>query len=162
MNTSSKHKAFSNSFIDIINSNLVVGSYNKVSIENSSATGNVIKLSKVKSKDMPSAIANMVRYSVKHITYMDSNGKLVEQEPAYPSNNVGWETIGKHAYHVAVVLDGTVGLREVMEGAPKELKQALTGTWFAGADVLITPSDGTILNMVFETAHDSYLDTILC
>jgi hypothetical protein len=162
MNTSATHKASANSFIDIINSNLVVGRYNKVSIENSSTTGSVIKMSKVKPEDMPKAIRNMVRYPIKYLPYMDSNGKLVEQEPVYLNNKVGWETIGKHAYHVGVVLDGTPGLREVMEAAPKDLKQVLKGTWFAGADILITHNDGTIINMVFETAYDNYLDTILC
>ena len=156
----STHKASATSFIDLINSSLDnAGLCNKISIDNSIDKGNIIKLSAVKAEDMPSAFANMIRYTT---TYRSTNDKLVEFEPIYLKNLAGWETVGKHAYHVGIVLDGTVGLREVMEVAPKDLKQVLKGTWFAGADILITPNDGTILNMVFETVHDSYLDTILC
>lgn len=158
----STHKASATSFIDLINSSLAnAGLCNKISIDNSIDKGNLMKLSVVKPKDMPVAVVNMIRYATP-ATYMNINGKLVEPEVLYLKNLAGWETVGKHAYHVGIVLDGTVGLREVMESASKEIKQVLKGTWFAGADILITPNDGTILNMVFETVHDSYLDTILC
>jgi hypothetical protein len=142
------------SFITCLNQSITQAleqGQNKISIENKFRDKQIVKFYKLESEEA-------IQIALDELTLYTDCAK----------GEVGYENMGKFAYHVGLVLDQSNFLKnpnklqDTLHHASKDIRTRLTGTWFASADILIHPTEGIILNMIFETQSDSYLDTILC